>query len=112
MGSIATEALDRADAERPPSRADARKPLTSARAIAVNAAVAVAYVLAATVGFRLAFVAEQITTVWAPTGIALAVLLIGGLRFAPAIWLGALIANLGSAAPAWPAFVIATGNCL
>ena len=112
MGSIATEALDRADAGRPPSQADVRKPLTSARAIAVNAAVAVAYVLAATVGFRLAFVAEQITTVWAPTGIALAVLLIGGLRFAPAIWLGALIANLGSAAPAWTAFVIATGNCL
>ena len=89
-----------------------QKPLTSARAIAVNAAVAVAYVLAATAGFRLAFVAEQITTVWAPTGIALAVLLNGGLRFAPAIWLGALIANLGSAAPAWTAFVIATGNCL
>ena len=112
MGSTATEALDRTDAARPPSQADVRKPLTPTRAIALNAAVAVAYVLAATAGFRLAFVAEQITTVWAPTGIALAVMLIGGLRFAPAIWLGALIANLGSAAPVWTACVIATGNCL
>lgn len=112
MRSTATEALDPADARRPPSQADVRTPLTSARAIAVNAAVAVAYVVAASVGFRVAFVAEQITTVWAPTGIALAVLLIGGLRFAPAIWLGALVANLGSTAPAWTAFVIATGNCL
>jgi PAS domain S-box-containing protein len=74
--------------------------------------VAAAYVAAALVGFRLAFSAEQITTVWAPTGIALAALLIGGLRLWPAIWAGALIANLGTGAPAWTAFVIATGNAL
>jgi PAS domain S-box-containing protein len=112
VGSIPSEALERGDARRPPSQADVRKPLTSMHAFALNAAVVVAYVLAATVGFRLAFVAEQITTVWAPTGIALAVLLIGGLRFAPAIWLGALLANLQSAAPVWTAFMIATGNAL
>ena len=76
------------------------------------AAVAGAYVAAAAVGFRLAFVAEQITTVWAPTGIALAVLLAGGLRLWPAIWVGALVANASSAAPVWTAFFIATGNTL
>ena len=78
----------------------------------MNIAVVAAYVVAATIGFRLAFVAEQITTVWAPTGIALAALYVGGLRFAPAIWVGALIVNLGSDAPPWTAFIIATGNAL
>jgi PAS domain S-box-containing protein len=76
------------------------------------AAVAGAYVAAAVIGFRLAFVAEQVTTVWAPTGIALAALLGGGLRLWPAIWVGALVANAGSAAPLWTAFFIATGNTL
>ena len=72
----------------------------------------IAYVAAAVVGFRLAFVAEQITTVWAPTGIALAALLVGGPRLWPAVWVGAFLANLGTAAPAWTALVIASGNTL
>jgi PAS domain S-box-containing protein len=80
--------------------------------LGLNAAVCVAYVTAAIVGFRLAFVAEQITTVWAPTGIALAALLLGGIRVWPGIWLGALLANAGTNAPTWTAFVIATGNTL
>jgi integral membrane sensor domain MASE1 len=63
-------------------------------------AVIAAYVAAAAVGFRLAFVAEQVTTVWAPTGIALAALLLGGLRLWPAVWIGALLANLTTDAPA------------
>ena len=70
------------------------------------------YVAAAQIGFRLAFVAEQITTVWAPTGIAIAALLLCGIRLWPAIWIGALIANASSAAPLWTAFVLATGNTL
>ena len=77
-----------------------------------NIAVAIAYVIAAAIGFRLAVVAEQVTTVWAPTGIALAAVLAGGFRLAPAIWVGALVANLSTQAPAWTAVVIATGNCL
>ena len=84
----------------------------SAGNIAVGAGVAVAYVAAAQLGFRVAFVAEQITTVWPPTGIALAALLLGGLRLWPAIWLGAFIANAGSDAPLWTAFILATGNTL
>ena len=87
-------------------------PVTFGRAVTLNIAVVAAYVLAATIGFRLAFVAEQITTVWAPTGIALAALYVGGLRFAPAIWVGALIVDLGTDAPPWTAFIIATGNAL
>ena len=49
-------------------------PVTFGRALTSNIGVVAAYVVAATVGFRLAFVAEQITTVWAPTGIAIAAL--------------------------------------
>ena len=87
-------------------------PVAFARTAILNIAVATAYFTAATLGFQLAFAAEQITTVWAPTGIALAALLAGGMRFAPAVWAGALAANLGTEAPAWTAFVIATGNTL
>lgn len=80
--------------------------------LALNTAVAIAYLGAAAIGFRFAFVAEQITTVWAPTGIALAALLLGGVRLWPAVWAGALLANAGTSAPFWTALLIATGNTL
>ena len=73
---------------------------------------AVAYVVAARLGFRFAFVAEQITTVWAPTGIAQAALLLWGRSLWPAVWLGALVANAGTEAPLWTAAGVATGNTL
>jgi PAS domain S-box-containing protein len=79
---------------------------------ALQLTVVIAYVVAAFVGFKLAFVAEQVTTVWAPTGIAIAALLLGGVRLWPAVWSGALLANLATAAPVWTAFVVATGNAL
>ena len=71
-----------------------------------------AYVLMARLGFRLAFVAEQVTTVWAPTGIAIAATLLWGRGMWPAIWLGAFIANLDTAAPAIAAAGIAAGNTI
>ncbi len=80
--------------------------------LGLSAAVVVAYVAAAAMGFRLAYSAEQITTVWPPTGIAVSALLLGGFRLAPAVWIGALLANAGTSAPLWTAFVIATGNAL
>lgn len=75
-------------------------------------AVALTYVLAAHLGFRAAVVAEQVTTVWAPTGIALATLLLWGVRFWPAVWVGAFLANVGTDAPLWTAAAIASGNTL
>ena len=68
--------------------------------------------LAARLGFEVAFHAEQVTTVWAPTGIAQGALLLWGVRLWPAVWLGAFIANAGTNAPLWTAAVIATGNTL
>src|SRR5687767_3098315 len=82
------------------------------RALAIGVAVAAAYVTAARLGFSVAFVAEQVTSVWAPTGIAQAALLLWGLRLWPAIWAGAFIANALTAAPIWTAVAIATGNTL
>ena len=82
------------------------------RTVLIGAALAITYVAAAEVGFRLAFVAEQVTTVWAPTGIAIASLLIWGPRLWPAIWLGAFTVNAATNAPLWTAFVVATGNTL
>jgi PAS domain S-box-containing protein len=90
----------------PTSTGDAR------RFIGIGLAVAVAYVIAARLGFRFAFVAEQITTVWAPTGIAQAALLLWGRSLWPAVWLGALVANAGTGAPLWTAAGVATGNTL
>jgi len=82
------------------------------RTLAVSGVVTAAYVLSAHLGFRLAFIAEQVTTVWAPTGISLAALLLGGLRFWPAIWTGAFLANASTDAPLWTAAIVATGNTL
>jgi len=82
------------------------------RQLGVGLAVALAYIVTARLGFRFAFVAEQVTTVWAPSGLAIAGLLIWGPRLWPAIWLGAFVVNAGTSAPFWTAFLVATGNTL
>jgi PAS domain S-box-containing protein len=82
------------------------------RRVAIGVVVAAAYVTAAKFGFLFAFAAEQVTTVWAPTGISLAALLLWGRALWPAIWLGAFAANAGTESPLWTAAAIATGNTL
>ena len=82
------------------------------RLVGIGLAVAAAYVITARLGFQVAFAAEQVTTVWAPTGIAQAALLLWGRSLWPAIWVGAFVANAGSEAPLWTAAGVATGNTL
>ena len=82
------------------------------RLIGIGVVVTAAYVMAARLGFQVAFIAEQVTTVWAPTGIALAALLLWGRRLWPAVWVGAWLANAQTGAPLWSAALIATGNTL
>src|ERR1051326_3368771 len=91
-------------------RRDVIAPPSGLRGLAVGAAVFAVYVAAAKAGFLVAFVAEQVTTVWAPTGIAIASLILGGPRLWPAIWLGAFVVNAGTSAPLWTAFIVASGN--
>jgi signal transduction histidine kinase/integral membrane sensor domain MASE1 len=85
---------------------------THARRAVIGAAVAIAYVAAAMLGFRVAFVAEQVSTVWAPTGIAQAALILWGRSLWPAIWLGAFTANAWVGASIGMAIAVACGNTL
>ncbi|HVD60822.1 MAG TPA: MASE1 domain-containing protein [Gemmatimonadaceae bacterium] len=75
-------------------------------------ALAAMYVIAGRLGLKLDAVAGFATLVWAPTGIALAALLIGGYRLWPGIALGAFAANALSGAPIPVAMGIAMGNTL
>jgi PAS domain S-box-containing protein len=81
------------------------------RAAAFVAVVAL-YVGAAKLGIELSVAHGVITPVWAPTGIALAALLLFGPRFAVAVAIGALIANATSGATLPEAIVISVGNTL
>ncbi|HYX89254.1 MAG TPA: MASE1 domain-containing protein [Gaiellaceae bacterium] len=70
------------------------------------------YVGAAKLGIELSVAHGVITPVWAPTGIALAALVLFGPRFALAVALGALIANATSGASLSEALFISVGNTL
>ena len=76
------------------------------------AIIAAVYFVAAKLGLTLALVAEQVTTVWPPTGLSLAAVLIFGYRIWPGILAGALLANVTTNVPAVVAAAIATGNTL
>ena len=76
------------------------------------ALLAAAYFGAAKLGLTMAFVAEQVTAVWPPTGIALAALLLFGYRLWPGITLGAFLANVTANEPLGTAAGIALGNTL
>jgi PAS domain S-box-containing protein len=75
-------------------------------------ALAGAYVAAAKLGIELSVARGVITPVWAPTGIALAGLLLFGRSLWPAVAVGALIANATSGASIGEAAGISVGNTL
>jgi len=90
----------------------AERPNLPARPVALIVGLAAVYVVVARLGLSLAFVAEQVTVVWPPTGLAVAALLLLGLRTWPSIALGAFVANLLADAPPATAAGIALGNTL
>src|ERR1700735_1888871 len=73
---------------------------------------AAAYYATSKFGFSLAYVAEQVTVVWPPTGIALAAVLLFGPRIWPGIFLTAFLTNATAHEPFITALGIATGNTL
>jgi PAS domain S-box-containing protein len=85
---------------------------TRLRGIACFTVVSTAYVGAAKLGIELPVSHGVITPVWAPSGISLAALLILGLRYWPAVAVGAFVANATSEAPLAVAAGIAVGNTL
>ncbi len=74
--------------------------------------VALAYIAAARLGLALDAVSGFAALVWAPSGIALASLLLGGFRLWPAVFLGAVITNYWAAAPLGTSIGIGVGNTI
>src|SRR5262249_21988108 len=76
------------------------------------AALAAAYAVFARSGLSIHAIGGFAALVWAPTGIALAALLIWGRRLWLGVFLGAAVANVWAGAPIPVALGIATGNTL
>lgn len=76
----------------------------------MSLAVTVVYVVAAKLGLSLAFVADNVSPVWPPSGFALCVLLLGDWRYGPALWLGAFLATASTGVPLPVAAGVACGN--
>ena len=73
---------------------------------------AAAYYGAAKLGLSLAFTTPSVTAVWAPTGIALAAVLLLGYRIWPGIAIGAFLANAWTDVPIYTTLGITLGNTL
>ncbi|HUG46196.1 MAG TPA: MASE1 domain-containing protein [Sphingomicrobium sp.] len=84
------------------------------RTLAALAALAVAYWALSVGGLQWAMVKGAGSPVWPAAGVALAGLLLGGVRLWPAIFIGRLAAaaTIGSAQPLWADALIAVGNTL
>src|SRR6476469_7593575 len=76
------------------------------------AAVTAAYVLAGKLGLLFASVHASATAVWPPTGIAIAALLVLGVRMWPAVAGGAFLVNVTTAGSVATSLGIALGNTL
>ena len=80
--------------------------------LAIGCALFAAYVVAGKLSLRLAFVHPSASVVWPPTGIALAALLVLGMRFWPAILAAAFVVNITTAGSAATSLGVAVGNTL
>ena len=74
--------------------------------------IGLAYFVLAKSGLALALIHPNASSVWPPTGFALAAILLWGYRVWPAIFLAAMIANAAPAGSIGTAISIATGNSL
>lgn len=78
----------------------------------VSAFIALVYFSAGKLGLSLAVVHPSASAVWPPSGIALAALLLLGLRLWPSIFIGAFLVNLDATGMVISSLGIATGNTL
>ncbi|MBL0313078.1 MAG: MASE1 domain-containing protein [Holophagaceae bacterium] len=75
--------------------------------------IAAVYPLAAKCSYLMTFPGSRDTAVWLPKGVALAVLLIGGARLWPGVFIGALITVImNTKSPGWVDLGIATANTI
>jgi PAS domain S-box-containing protein len=82
------------------------------RSVAQMGLLAALYFGAAKAGLLLATVGAQVTLAWPPTGIALTILLLGGLRLWPGVAIGAILVNASTGVPLATACGMGTGNTL
>jgi len=82
------------------------------RRLGLFVALAAAYFVAGRVGLGFAFVNPSASPVWAPTGIALAALVLFGYGVWPAIFASAFLVNLTTAGSVVTSIAIAVGNTL
>src|SRR5947209_5805352 len=73
---------------------------------------AAVYYWAARLGLTFSWVAQPVSLLWPPSGLALAAILVFGNRFWPGIFLGAFLANLSAGGPLLFVLLAATGNTL
>ena len=77
-----------------------------------NLALAALYTVVGIGGVQLAFFHPQATTIWPPSGIALAALLLFGARLVPGVWVGGFAVNLFASGSILAALGVGTGNTL
>jgi PAS domain S-box-containing protein len=82
------------------------------RRIVTFASLVAVYFASGKLGLSLAFVHESATAVWPPSGIALAALLVLGLRVWPALLAGAFLVNITTSGDLPSSIAIAAGNTL
>ena len=82
------------------------------RDIVANLVLAAAYFGAAKVGLVFAVLGSNVSLVWPAAGIAVAALVLFGLRLFPGVAVGAFLANLSLASPPFTAAVLALGSTL
>src|SRR5690606_8284714 len=85
---------------------------TTTRRVRSLLVTALAYYLGAQLGLSLSLVAENVTPLWPPTGLAVAAFLLLGRWTWPGVFVGALAVNLPVSAGLLPALVTAVGNTL
>ena len=73
---------------------------------------AFAYFITGCLGLELSIIGSNITLIWLPTGISVAVLFRWGLRYWLGVWLGAIAVNLVIGSTVWVAFSVSIGNTL
>jgi PAS domain S-box-containing protein len=76
----------------------------------IGLSLSAAYILLARIGLSFHAVSTFAALVWPPSGISVAALLLLGVRFWPAITLGAFLANFWAGAPVPVALAVAAGN--
>jgi hypothetical protein len=82
------------------------------RDIAPNLVLAAAYFGTAKLGLLFALFGSNVSLIWPASGIAVAALVLAGLRLFPGVAVGAFLANLSLGAPPFTAAVIALGSTL